>query len=64
MVLAAKAKTMKNRNKTKSLESGHAGPTWKRKATDSHLPFSCTTDGKAMILIGLKPLKSAHDSKS
>ena len=31
---------------------------------DSHLPFSCTTDRKAMVLIGLKPLKSPHDSKS
>jgi len=55
---------MKNRNKTKSPESGHTGPLWKKKATDSHLPFLCTTDRKAMVLIGLKPLKSAHDSKS
>jgi len=64
MVCVNEDDTMKNRHKTKSAESGHTWPQWKKKVMDSHLPFSCTTDRKAMVLIGLKPLKSTHDSKS
>ena len=55
---------MKNQNKSKTVENGHGASRSKKKATDCHLPLYCTTDRKSMIIIGLKPLKSAHYSKS
>jgi len=62
--LLAQRRIMKNQNKSKTVENGHGASRSKKKATDCHLPLYCTTDRKSMIIIGLKPLKSAHYSKS